>query len=420
MATVQTQIGDVSARVWTRAAVWVPVAAVLLGTGWGSNQFTPMLLVYGETLGLGTGTREALFGFYALGLIPGLLLAGPLSDARGRRGVVLTAAVTSLVASVVLVAGTDSVPLLLAARLLAGLSSGAAFAAGTAWLRETSLPPFGRANREEAARRAAIAMTAGFALGPLVAGALAQWAPAPKLVPHLPHVVLMAVVLVSLLSVPETVANGAARSLRLSAPGMRSWRFRRVVAPMAPWVFAAPAIAFAFLPSVIGAEDASGGIATVALITTLTAVAGVLIQPVARRLEYAYPASNRAGILGLLVLSTGLLLAAATAGTGNIWLLVPCAIVLGGAYGLCLVAGLVEVQRLARPESLAALTAVYYALTYIGFGLPYLLTLAASVARYPVLLLITAALALGTAAWVGRYATQELELATGGPRADRS
>jgi hypothetical protein len=49
----------------------VPIAAILLGTGWGSNQFTPMLLVYSHALGLGTGTLEALFGAYALGLIPG-------------------------------------------------------------------------------------------------------------------------------------------------------------------------------------------------------------------------------------------------------------------------------------------------------------------------------------------------------------
>ena len=71
---------------------WLPAAAVLLGTGWGSNQFTPMLLVYRQALGLGTGTLEAMFGFYALGLIPGLLVAGPLSDAHGRRRVAVPAA----------------------------------------------------------------------------------------------------------------------------------------------------------------------------------------------------------------------------------------------------------------------------------------------------------------------------------------
>src|SRR5437667_11396458 len=117
---------------------WLPAAAVLLGTGWGSNQFTPMLLVYRQALGLGTGTLEAMFGFYALGLIPGLLIAGPLSDARGRRTVVIAAAGLSLLASAVLVAGADSVALLFLGRLMAGVSSGAVFAAGTAWLREIS------------------------------------------------------------------------------------------------------------------------------------------------------------------------------------------------------------------------------------------------------------------------------------------
>ena len=100
-----------------------------------------MLLVYRHTLGLGTGTLEAMFGFYALGLIPGLLLAGPLSDARGRRRVVIAAAGLSLLASAALVAGADSVALLFLGRLMAGVSSGAVFAAGTAWLREISLAP---------------------------------------------------------------------------------------------------------------------------------------------------------------------------------------------------------------------------------------------------------------------------------------
>src|SRR4051794_21613693 len=109
---------------------WLPIAAVLLGTGWGANQFPPLLLVYRPALHLGTGTLEAMFGFYALGLIPGLLLAGPLSDARGRRSVVVPAAALSLTASVVLVAGAHSVALLCAGRLLAGLSSGGVFGAG--------------------------------------------------------------------------------------------------------------------------------------------------------------------------------------------------------------------------------------------------------------------------------------------------
>jgi MFS family permease len=367
----------------------MPPAAILLGTGWGSNQFSPMLLTYKRELGLSTGTLEAMFGFYALGLIPGLLLAGPLSDVRGRRPVVVPAAALSLVASVVLAAGGNSVALLFLGRLLSGASAGAVFAAGTAWLRESS------SDRDAAARRAAVAMTLGFGLGPLVAGLLAQWAPAPTVVPYLPHIALMLIVLPGALLAPETVARQPARVLLRLVPEVRTPRFRRVVAPMAPWVFAAPAISFALLPSVVGAEDAADGIAVAAVITSLTALSGVIVQPLARRMR-------RPGVVGLVVLGCGLALGAGIAAAQVSWPLVASAIVLGSAYGITLVAGLIEAQRIADPSTLAGLTAAYYALTYLGFAAPYLLALGAHVASYPLLLSLAAALAFLTAAAVSR------------------
>lgn len=348
MTVAQAPVTDGTATRPGRPAArmtWLPVAAALLGTGWGAQQFTPMLLVYSQTLGLRTGTLEAMFGVYALGLIPGLLLGGPVSDIWGRRVVVVPAVALSLAASVLLATAGHTVALLFAGRLVAGLSSGAAFGAGTAWLRELSRPPWGAASDAAAARRAVIAMTAGFAAGPLVAGLLAQWAPAPATVPYLPHIALMVIVLMLLRSAPETVTRGS-RPLRLTPPGLRSARFRTVVAPMAPWVFAAPAVAFALLPSVTGAGHAASGIALSAVVTALTALAGVAIQPVARRLDES-GRGNGAATAGLLVLTAALALAAVTAQERQLWLLVPCAIVFGSAYGLCLVAGLVEVHRIA-------------------------------------------------------------------------
>jgi len=379
--------------------IWLPVAGLLAGAGWGSNQFTPMLLVYHARLGLSTATLEALFAAYAAGLIPGLLLAGRWSDAHGRRAVGISAAAVSLVASASLIAGTHALGLLFAGRLLAGVSSGAAFGVGTAWLRETSLPPFGTADHAAVARRAAVAMTAGFALGPLVAGLLAQWAPAATVVPYLPHVALMIVVFVGLRDVPETIQGFDRHDVPITLPPDKMRRFRRVVAPAAPWVFAAPAIAFALLPSVVGTEHSADGVALTAAITSLTALAGVLIQPLARRLEAGWSDTkvNPVAQLGLIAVAAGLALAALAADLRQDWLLFPCAIVLGSAYGLCLVAGLLEVQRLAPPRALAGLTATFYVFTYLGFAAPYLMTLAAGAASYAVLLLIASGLALFTA-----------------------
>jgi hypothetical protein len=241
-------------------------------------------------------------------------------------------------------------------------------------------------------------MTAGFALGPLVAGVLAEWVGATTVVPYLPHAALMLAVLGLLARAVETRSAGHGRVADSVRSGLGSRRFWRVVAPMAPWVFAGPAVAFALLPTVLGADRATDGIALTAAITALCAVAGIGVQPLARRLDGA----NRAVPAGLLVLGAGLLLAAATVRLGSIWLLVPCSIVLGSAYGLCLTAGLVEVQRLAAPALLARATAVYYVLTYVGFAAPFVSTLAAPTAGYAGVLVGAAVLALATAACMAR------------------
>lgn len=380
------------------ARAWIPVAGVLAGAGWGSNQFTPMLLIYHARLGLSTSMLEALFGAYAAGLIPGLILAGRWSDAHGRRPVGISASVVSLLATISLAAGTHTVALLFLGRLLAGVGSGAAFGAGTAWLRETSTAPFGDADHSTIARRAAVAMTAGFALGPLVAGTLAQWAPAATVLPYLPHVALMIAVLIGLRGAPETIQPHQTASRAIGLPAASAQRFRRIVVPAAPWVFAAPAIAFALMPSVVGTAHAADGIALTAAITCLTALAGVLIQPVARRFDAG-------ALLGLIVMGAGLVLAAFAAEARETWLLFPCALVLGSAYGLCLVGGLLEVQRLAPSGSLAGLTATFYVFTYFGFAAPYLMTVAATATSYAVLLLIASGLAFLTAAVIGSQRT---------------
>jgi hypothetical protein len=244
-------------------------------------------------------------------------------------------------------------------------------------------------------------MTAGFAVGPLVAGALAQWMPARHVLPYLPHVLFMSLVVPALARTPETVAAvGERRAPALPLGILVDARFAGRVLPLTPWVFTAPAVAFALRPRVGGAGAARLGIALTAGVTGLCAVTGVLAQTLARSLPARL--TGGAGPLGLLTMAVGLGVAAATAGAGALWPLVPTAIVLGVAYGLCLVAGLSDVQRLATPATTGGLTAIYYLLAYLGFAVPYTLGVAAHVATYTELLGGLAAIALACAAWVAR------------------
>jgi len=161
----------------------------MFAVGWGANQFSPMLIVYRHALGLSAGEIAGLFAIYAATLIPGLLAGGPLSDRFGRRACVLPFAALSPVATLLLVIGPHSLPLIAAGRALAGLCSGMVIGPATAWVQDLS------GGDALSARRAALALSAGFGLGPVVAAFLAQWAGDPLVVPYLPHLALGAAAL---------------------------------------------------------------------------------------------------------------------------------------------------------------------------------------------------------------------------------
>jgi hypothetical protein len=127
-----------------------------------------------------------------------------------------------------------------------------------------------------------------------------------------------------------------------------------------------------------------GGVAA-----AVTLGAGVLIQPLAHRLDRRRPVTGQ--LLGLAATAAGAVVAAGAAASGSPALALLAAVSLGGGYGLGIVSGLLETQRLAEPQQLAGLTAVYYALTYAGFGLPLVLAWLHRYAGYPALLVAVAA-----------------------------
>src|SRR5271155_2868377 len=144
----------------TRAGsrAWVKIAFAMFAVGWGANQFSPMLIVYRHELRLGAVAVAGLFLVYALTLIPGLLVGGPLSDRFGRRPVVLPFVALSPVATLLLVLGPRSLAMIAAGRALAGLCSGVVIGSATAWVQELTRAP------GHSARCSALALTAGSGL----------------------------------------------------------------------------------------------------------------------------------------------------------------------------------------------------------------------------------------------------------------
>jgi Major Facilitator Superfamily len=372
---------------------WRRVALLLFAVGWGANHFTSLLQVYRERLALDATAPAMLFAMYALGLVPGLLLAGPVSDRYGRRALVLPSALVALGASALLGVAGASFSLLLLGRLLYGIGAGGVMSAGAAWLIELSGDPVGAGPR-----RATIALSSGFGLGPLATGVLAQYVPAPTRSPFVLHIAVLACALLFVRSAPDT-ATSASAGASAKRPLIRielepdAWsRFLRGVAPMAPFVFGFPSIAFAALPGMLGGALGAAPLVYTGALCALTLVAGVMAQPITRRF-----APMVAARLGLLAGTAGILLGALAVSARMPAALLLVAPLLGAAYGVCMTSGIQSVQRLARPEARGGVMGLFYLLTYVGFLAPYLLALATRAVTPAVALEVVAAASLITA-----------------------
>ncbi|MFH9420495.1 MFS transporter [Streptomyces sp. NPDC017529] len=397
-----------------RSRHWLRAGWLMTASGWSANQFSALLGAYRGDLGLTTATTTALFAVYVLGLIPGLLLGGPLADRLGRRPVVFTALGTAALATCLLMAGPAAAWLLWPGRFLTGLGAGALLTAGSVWIKELSSAPYDTtAAPGTAARRSGLFLSAGFASGGLAAALIAQWAPAPMVTAYVPHLVLSAAAAVAAARAPETVRTAApGRAPEAAAetgrePGGAGARaaFRRLVAPLAPWVFAAPTIAFVTLPGLVG--DRLDGWQTVyaGVATAITPGAGLLVAPLARHLAARHRLAT--AVTGLAAVAAGLLAAALAVAYTQPAVALFAAVVLGGGYGLCVAYGLTEVAALAPPHRLARLTARFWTLAYLGFFAPYGITLLSARFSPQTVLAAAAALAVLTLGAVVRGARRD-------------
>jgi MFS family permease len=355
---------------------WARVAFAMFAVGWGANQFSPMLIVYRHELGLRAGAVAGLFVVYAITLIPGLLAGGPASDRFGRRAVLIPLVVASPIATLLLVVGSRSLTLIIVGRALAGLCSGVVFSSATAWVQDLSAGSSSGGSSSGgagvSARRAALALTAGFGLGPFTAAMLAQFAPDPAVIPYIPHLVIgtaAAIVVWPVPDVPRSAPPGGPRRRGVPA-AFRQPRFWLGIAPSAPFVFGTISLALVVLPEeVTSAKSLSAGFT--AVVTAFAFCGGAGVQRLARRMEIRLPFSGN--VAGQCCALAGVLIAIPAVAGPNETLAVVAAVFLGLSYGLNLVAGLQQSERLTDPRDRGTVIACYYALAYLGFGVPYLI-----------------------------------------------
>ncbi|MFJ8435271.1 MFS transporter [Kitasatospora sp. NPDC094019] len=239
-------------------AFWVTMA--------GTTVPTPLYPLYQHAFGFSTFTVTVVFAVYALGVVAGLLTLGRLSDRIGRRPVVL-AALLLAAAAAGLFELADSLPWLLAARVLSGFGAALVTGAATAALLDLAPPE----RRLRAQTVALAANMGGLAGGTLFAGVLAEWAGSPLRLPWTVTLVLTGTALLGLLAVPETVPAEVRRAAARSARGAgAAARLRPRLRPL----HVPPGIRPAFLRAAL-----AGG-AGFAVTGVLTAVSGLFLATV--------------------------------------------------------------------------------------------------------------------------------------------
>jgi hypothetical protein len=154
--------------------------------------------------------------------------------------------------------------------------------------------------------------------------------------------------------------------------------------PLAPWVFASATLGFVTIPARLHtglAAPMAAGTATL----IVNGISGV-IQVVARAAGWG----RHAGTAGALLAALGYAVTALAPSTITLELGLPLFLILGCASGLCLRAGLIDLETAAPQRLRGALVGAFYVVTYVGFGLPLILTTVGPTASAAILAVMSA------------------------------
>lgn len=351
-----------------RPAGFVLVAYSFVVTMIGTTLPTPLYSIYRQRLGFSEVITTVVFAAYAVGVVAALLLLGRLSDQIGRRPVLLAGLAFSVVSSVVFLLPGGLTPLFVG-RVLSGLSAGIYTGTATAALLDLA-PPQGRAR---AGLVGAAVNMLGLGLGPVLAGVLAQFAPAPLDLPYVVEIVLVVLAAVGIALVPEPVGDAAP----LTGPGRASLRPQRLrVPPSARPVFVRAVIAgfagFAVLglftavsPSFVGEVIGVGNHAVQGLVVFSLLAASTVGQVASAR------TSERLALTGgAVVLALGALVIAGALLAASLVLLVVGAVVAGLGQGASFRAGLQAVGAASPAEQRSEVSSSFFVVIYVALSIP--------------------------------------------------
>ncbi len=353
------------ARRWhlSHPVAFATITAVFVLFAAASSAPSPLYVVYQQEWRFSATTLTVIFAVYVLALIGSLLVVGALSDHIGRRPVLGAAIALEAVALALFVAAGD-VTVLLVARFVQGIATGAALTTLGATLVDLNPPRSpGRAGLVNG-----VAPISGLALGALGCGALVQFGPAPT---RLVYVLLLGGMILAggvAAALPETSARrpGALASLtpRLGVPA----RLRADVYALVPILVASWALGGLYLslgPSVAASLFGLGSHLIGGLVVTLLCGTGAVTAFALR----GWPA-ERVLTVGAVLLTGGTAVTLAGLQLDSVPLAGIGTVLAGIGFGASALACFGALARMAAPAERGELFAVAYVIAYLAFSLP--------------------------------------------------
>jgi MFS family permease len=343
---------------WAAAFAFLVVMAV-------ATLPSPLYGLYRTRDHLSALTITVVFAIFAASTIALLQRDSAIAARIGRRGTMLAAVATMMVAMGVLAAWKD-LPGLLIGRLITGVSVGLAAGTAITYLIELRLRADPKASPVRA-RTIGTSVTVGaLGIGPLVAGCLAQWVPQPLTVPYLVFLALGAVALVGLWAAPETGAPAARAAVTSQPTGPR--RKVRLPAPAAAGTLAA-----------FSANGLFAGLSGLFLATTLHhpshALAGAalfLLFTCGVVSQLATLGASRVLALGTASLLVGLVLLVVSVRLSppNLAMFLIAGALIGAGSGAVFKGTTGIVLEASPPESRVAITSDLLIALYVGLAVP--------------------------------------------------
>jgi MFS family permease len=347
-------------------AFWLVAAAFCVNLAFSAVP-TPLYVIYQQRDHFSTVMITVVYAVYAIGVIASLFLGGHVSDWVGRRRVLVPALAVNALSAVLFVA-FPSLPGLIIARVVSGVSIGLTTGTATAYLAELHLGAGGAPTGLRPQVVATASNLGGIGVGPLSAGLLAQFVPAPLVVPYVIFGGALVVLAVLIAFAPETASRPEPRP---------AWRPQRVAIPAhARGTFFAATGAAAAAFAVYGVFNSlMPGFLAGTMHETSYAAAGAVAFSAFAAGAVAQIALGRAGVARTLRVAVPVLVAGLALFTLGMWLPSLPVFVIGGIAtgaggGLVFRGSLVAAASTAPPQSRAEVLAGFFLGAYIGLSVP--------------------------------------------------